>query len=298
MNKANKYIATVSALVVMLASSSLAVIVDSVAFGSGNDGLGGFTHTAINDTTTFLTTSAGSVQYRNQNAGTIDGGFIKQQTGIDRTADTGLKYTVSGTVYISDGYADDNNRIGMVLFTDPTTVLSRKTTGQIGIVWNTDDSTTAGAPGNNADDNFSIAPKYETPAAADPSVPSVLRNQATPFAQDLLQGTEVTWSSTFWFTGTNINIQASMTDAGGGTSIGTAVVNAADYTGDYFGFVSAYRARNYDGTPDPTGAARDNPLVMDYKSFSVTSTIPEPATFGLVVAMGGALLIIRRRFQI
>ena len=299
MNKTNKYIAAASVLVVLLsASSSLAVIIDSTVFGSDVDGLGGFTHTAIDDTTTFLTTSAGSVQYRNQNGGTIDAGFIKQQTGIDRTADTGLKYTVSGTVYISDGYADDNNRIGMVLFTDPTKVLGRSNPGQIGIIWNTDDNSRTGGPtGNNTQDNLNIFNGFNNADADGVNAPPVLRDQTVQFAQDILQGGTLTWSSTFWFTGTNINIQASMTDAGGVTSIGTAVVNAADYTGDYFGFVSAYRARNYDGTPDPTGAARDNPLVMDYESFAV-EVIPEPATFGLVVAMGGALMFIRRRFML
>ena len=86
-----------------------------------------------------------------------------------------------------------------------------------------------------------------------------------------------------------------MTDAGGVTSIGTAVVAADDYTGDYFGFASTSRARNYDGDPDPTGAARDNPLVMDYESFTVIEdVIPEPATFGLLGIAGLFMLGMRR----
>jgi hypothetical protein len=295
MNTASKRtIAVVSALALMVgASTSLAVVIDSTVFGSDNDGLGGYTHTAIDGSNTFLTALAGSVQYRNQNLGALDAGFIKQQAGIDRTADSGLKYTVSGTLTLSDGYADDNNRIDLVLFTDPTTVLSRNNPGQIGIVWNTDDNTVGGAPGSDAKDNLSIYNGYNN-VDADAGVPGVLRDQTIPFAQDLYQGTELTLSATFWFTGTNINIQASMTDAGGVTSIGTAVVAADDYTGDYFGFASTYRARNYDGDPDPTGATRDNPLIMDYQSFSV-EVIPEPATFGLFALMGGALLFSRRR---
>jgi hypothetical protein len=289
---------TIPALIlVAVLGFAISATAQTTIFGSDNDGLGGFTHTAIDNTNTFLTTGTNSVTYRNQSTGTVDAGFIKQLDGtvIDRTPDTGIIYTISGTVTINDGYADDNNRLGMILFTDPTTVLSRTNTGHIGIVWNTDDSSTGGSPGSNADDNLSIADKYETPATADATVPAVGRNQATPFAQDILQGTEVTWSTTFSFTGANINIDATMTDNGGVTSIGTAVVAAADYTGDYFGFVSAFRSRNYDGTPDPTGAARDNPLVLDYESFSVTS-IPEPSSIALfLVAIGAGIFGLKRR---
>ena len=291
-------VAAGATLALMLgASSSMAVVIDSTVFGSDNDGLGGFTHTAIDNTNTFLTTSAGSVQYRNQNLGALDAGFIKQQAGIDRTADTGLQYTITGTFTVSDGYADDNNRLDLVLFTDPTTVLSRNNLGQIGIVWNTDDNTVGGAPGSNASDNLSIYNGFNN-VDADAGVTSVLRNQTIPFAQDLLQGSQITLSASFWFTGTNINIQASMLDAGGLTQIGTATVAAADFTGEYFGFATTYRARFYDGDSDPTGATRDNPLIMDYQSFTLESiVIPEPATSGLIALMGGGLLFFRRRFM-
>jgi hypothetical protein len=272
-------------------SPAMAVPV-TTTFGSDNDGLGGFSHTAIDNTNTFLATQAGSVQYRNQNLGTLDAGFIRQFS-IDRTADSGLVYTVSGTFTVSDGYADDNNRLGLVLFTDPTTVLSRSNSGQIGIIWNTDDgSVNQGPTGNNAQDSLNILNGFNN-VDADVSVPKVLRNQTTEYAQDLLQGSQITISADFWFTGTDIMIEASMTDAGGVTNIGTATVLATDFTGDYFGFASAYRARNYDGTPDPTGAARDNPLVQDYESFSIT-VVPEPSSLALM-GLGGLLAFRRRR---
>lgn len=264
----------------------------TTTFGSDNDGLGGFTHTAIDDTTTFLSTETGSVRYRNQNTGTIDAGFIRSYT-IDRTPDSGLVYTVTGTFSVSDGYADDNNRLGIVLFTDPTTVLSRDNPGQIGIVWNTDDTSTGGPPGNNAQDNLSIRNGFNN-VDADAAVTPILRNQTLPFAQDILQGGQVSFSASFWFTGLDINIEASMTDAGGVTNLGTATVLADDFTGNHFGFISAYRARNYDGTPDPTGAARDNPLVQDYQTFTV-SVIPEPSTLALLGAALGFLYHLRRR---
>jgi hypothetical protein len=221
-------------------------------------------------------------------------GFIKQYT-IDRTPDTGNKYTASGTVTFKDGYADDNNRFGLALFTDPTAATDRKNLNQISIRWGTDDNTVGGAPGSNADDSVIISSGFEgTPA--DASNPGVLRNQTIPFAQDILQGGQVTWSADFWFTGTNIYIDATMTDPGGVTSVGTAVVAADDYTNDYFGFVSAWRARNYDGDPDPTGADRDNPLVVDYESFSVVQ-VPEPATVGLFGLGAIGVWIVRRNKQ-
>lgn len=260
MTRASQLTATLIAALSLCAAPAMAVTI-TTTFGSDNDGLGGFAHTAINDTSTFLTTQTGSVQYRNQNTGTLDAGFIKQYSGIDRTPDSGLIYTVTGTFTLSDGYADDNNRVGLILFTDPTTVLSRSNPGQIGIVWNSSDQSQSGAPGNNEADKLTISNGYEGGDADGINAPGVLRNQTIPFAQDLYQGTQVTFSATFWFTGTDINIQASMTDAGGVTNIaGTATVLASDFTSEYFGFVSAYRARNYDGTPDPTGVARDNPL--------------------------------------
>ena len=142
----------------LMAAAGLAVcatpaLADVTTFGSANDGLGGFTHTAIDNTNTFLTTDTNSATYRNQNLGTLDAGFIKQIV-IDRTPDSGKIYTATGTFTVSDGYADDNNRLGLILFSNPTTVLSRANTGHIGIVWNTDDSSTAGSPGNNVDDDF------------------------------------------------------------------------------------------------------------------------------------------------
>ncbi|MEM8550396.1 MAG: PEP-CTERM sorting domain-containing protein, partial [Verrucomicrobiota bacterium] len=269
---------------------------ETVVFGSDNDGTGGFAHTAISGTNTFLTTEAGSVEFRNESTGTVDAAFIKQFNSIDRTPDSGLIYTVTGSFTVSDGYADDNNRLGLVLFTDPTTVLSRdnrsdNSSGQIGIIWNLDDgSDNSGPAGSNADDDLAILDGFNN---VDAGVAEVDRNSTIVYAQDLLQGGTITMSATFSFTGTDLNIDASLTDAGGVTTIGTTTVTADDFQSDYFGFVSAYRARNFDGDPDPTGADRDNPLILDYESFSLTA-VPEPSSLALV-GLGGLCFLRRRR---
>jgi hypothetical protein len=246
-----------------------------IVFGTDNDGDGGFTHTGTNGTTRAVTINASNVNFRAEAGG--DAAFIRQ-FGIDRTPDTGVKYTVSGTMRINDAYADDNNRIDILLFTDPAKALSRDNPGQIGIVWNTDDNSdnwVSGFTGGNARDRLGIYNGYNN-VNADAAVPEVRRNQTIPYAQDILQGGQITMTATFWFTGASIMIDATLTDAGGVTQNGTATVAAADFTGDYFGFANTATVRNYDGTPNPTGGDRDNPTDIDYLSFSVESSGGEP----------------------
>jgi hypothetical protein len=89
-----------------------------------------------------------------------------------------------------------------------------------------------------------------------------------------------------------IQINATLTEQDGTMTTTSASVLAADYTGDYFGFVTRARARYYvEGGPN-SAEGRSLPFVMDYKSFSI---IPEPATAGVLGAMGAVMLFIRRR---
>ena len=77
-------IAVASALGFMLgASGSLA---DTITFGSANDGLGGFTQSAVVGDEIW-STSANSVQYRNQDPGTQNSSFLRAFT-LDRTEGT------------------------------------------------------------------------------------------------------------------------------------------------------------------------------------------------------------------
>jgi hypothetical protein len=295
-----KMISKLTALAVLLsAASSMAVFLpSSYTFGSANDGLAGFTQSTVNTNgTETWTTSANSVQYRNQDGGTYNSSFLRS-IPLDRTPDSGIQYKVSGTVTMTDLYADDNNRVGIYLFGDDIDLGDGATVGTnsyngedelgaLGIIFNYDDSVTAGSPGNNARDNLNINMGIDAGGLT-----LVLRDQTTPFAQDL-KGTDITISASFAFVGTDIIINASIMDLGGMATTTNITVDAALYTGDYFGFVSRGRARNFAGEPtDPFN--RESAQVFDYKSFAV---VPEPATVGLFGLGAIGAWIVRRNKQ-
>jgi len=209
---------------------------------------------------------------------------------LDRSP--GSAYTITGVVTLTDGYADDNNRVGMYLFGDAAVVPGELEAGALGLIFNTDDSSASGAPGDNADDAIELREGIDaTPVHGGPS----LRTQTiTPYAQDLF-GTQVTFTADIAFIGTNVQVGASMTTADGEvTTIDPVLLTAADYTGDYFGFVTRARARNYvDGVAGSPGD-RSLPWVMDYESFSIVEAefIPEPSSLALLSL--GALGVLRR----
>jgi hypothetical protein len=273
----------------------------SYAFGFDNEGLAGFTQSA-GSATQIWTEQANSVQYRNQDAGTQNSSFLRAFT-LDRSV--GSSYTIAGTVALTDGYADDNNRVGLYLFGDFAQVPNEDEAGAIGLIFNMDDGSAGGSPGNDAQDNLNVRVGIDNTLLsglvypADTGAAAVLRDQTTtPYSQDLF-GTTITFSADIDFIndGTNdlIEITASLIAAGDVTTSSTTVL-ASDYTGDYFGFVTRARARNYvEGGPN-SAEGRSLPWVMDYQSFSIIpDPIPEPSAAGLVAAMAGAFLFIRRR---
>ena len=217
---------------------------DVILFGSDNEGLAGFTQSA-SSATAIWSTKTNSVQYRNQYTGTLNSSLLRAFP-LDRSA--GSSYTVEGVVQMTDGYADDNNRVGMYLFGDSFEVPNENEAGAIGIIFNTDDG---------PDDYICLYKGIDNGALS----AEVDRNQTVPAAQSLF-GTEVKFTANIEFSGSDINISVSFTDSGVNvTTVPTVTVPAASYTGDYFGFVTRARSRNY-----PSSA----PWVMDYKSFRVT----------------------------
>jgi hypothetical protein len=266
------------------ASTSLATEV--FTFGSNNDGLAGFTQSPPVEAgeppapVAIWTTNADSLQYRNQDTGTQNSSLLRAFS-LDRTV--GRSYRMEGIVTLTDGYADDNNRVGFYLFGDTPVVPNEDEVGAIGLIFNSDDSSANGPPGGNKQDNLNIRVGID----ASPTFATELRNQATtPYSQDLF-GTAITFTVDIMFTNDgvddNIEINATMTDSSGDETKASATVLAADYTGDYFGFVTRARARNYvEGGPNsPEG--RSLPWVMDYVSFSFTDlslSIADGATPG------------------
>jgi hypothetical protein len=269
----------------------------SVTFGSNNDGLGGFTQSTVATPYTnsnsgntipseIWTTNTESVQYRNQDQGTRNSSFLRS-VPLDRSS--GKAYTVTGVVTLTDGYADDNNRVGLYFFGDSAEVPNEDEVGAIGLIFNADDSSSGGSPGGNNPDGFSLRVGIDSTSLSS----DVVRNQTpTPYAQDLF-GTELTMSADVAFVGANIQIDAVITDSNGATTvIPTLTVAAADYTGDYFGFVTRARARLFDDTAAGTDTGRSLPWVMDYESFSIVE-VPEPASF-LMAGLAGLLTLGRR----
>jgi hypothetical protein len=275
MKKSDKgTIAVVSALVLMLgASSSLAEVYN---FGSDNDGFAGFTHSAT-DPTESWSLEAGSARYINADAAESDGphenGTLLKSFTLDRSV--GRSYTIQGVVNLTDGYADDNNRVGIYLFGDSADVTGdpeQDETGALSLHYNLDKDRDQlriyeGIDGTN------LATEVKGTGLLD---------------QDLF-GTEVTFTADIAFVedgGTNyIDIVGSMTDASDETVTVSVQVLADDFTGDYFGFASRGRNRGVEG--------RNADFTLDYRSFSV---VPEPTTISLVALMGGGLLFFRRRF--
>jgi fibronectin type 3 domain-containing protein len=241
---------------------------DVTVFGSSNNGTGGFTQSAPGTTNVTWSVQADSVRYRNQDGGTLNSSLLREFV-LDRS--NGSSYTIEGVVHLTDGYADDNNRVGIYLFADAAGAApGAAEPGDIGVIFNIDDSVTAGAPGNNADDDISIRIGIDGVSLSG----DVLRNQdPIPFSQDLF-GTDITLSADITFTnvgGTDsIQMVATLTDWTGAQTMTPAVtVAAAEYPGDWFGFVTRARARNYLTDPTPTPAERSSPWVMDYRRFSV-----------------------------
>lgn len=211
----------------------------AVLFGSNNQGLAGFTQSP-GDSTEFWLMQPESVRYRNQNTGTRNGSMLREFP-INRS--NGNEYTVEGVVLLSDGYADDNNRVGIYLFGDASTLPNQLETGALCLLINLDTGMLRLMEGIDK----SLVAEADTGRSMDNS----------------FFGKSVRLTAEIRFLGSNIEITGTFTDEFDQSTSLNAIVPAATYTGDYFGFATRSRSRNYGLSGNPQSA----PFVMDYQSF-------------------------------
>jgi hypothetical protein len=223
-----------------------------------------------------------SVSYRTQYAGFANVSLLKAYP-LART--NGASYTLTCTIKMIDGYADDNNRLGMYFFGDFPSVaevdggLGEDEEGALSLIFNTDDSSTGGPPGNNKSDQI-----YWTIGSDYQKLVNQLRTQdAIPYAQDLF-GTAMDFEVTMNFLSgsftnnapTNspvytdaIQLIGRMTDVAGDVTELEIIVPASVYTGDYFGFVNRSRVRNYVEGSEGTAQGRSRAWEMEYLDWSL-----------------------------
>jgi hypothetical protein len=221
----------------------------TVLFGSDNESLAGFTQSDDTATSTW-SMQTNSVRNRNQTLGFENASLLKEFP-LDRSA--GSSYTIEGTVHLTDGYADDNNRVGIYLFGDASKVRldfqdGDLETGALSLQINLEGGEITIREGLNT-----------TTAWASGTKPGRVGSG--------LFGTDLTFTANILFANaTEIFIEFSLRDSDGIVTTVSDTFAAASYSGDWFGFASRSRCRNY----GVEGDARSAPFVMDYKSFRVT----------------------------
>jgi fibronectin type 3 domain-containing protein len=215
-------------------------------FGKLNAGLGGFIP-SHGDGDQMWALRIGSVRYRNQNRSNQTAAFLKAFV-LDRSV--GSSYRLEGVVTLTDGYAHDNNRVGLYLFGDEADVSGRER-GALAVPFNLEGGTIAIVDGING---------------------KALSSEGTGRRTDSrFFGTDLKFSVRFTFTETEagknmIDVAATLTDSLGQSTTTRATVEAASYTGDWFGFASRTRSRNY----GIEGAYENRPWVVDYQYFWLT----------------------------
>jgi hypothetical protein len=272
-------ISAVSALSICFLGSAASG--QTVLFGSDNDGLGGFTQSTPS-TGESWSTLAGSV--RNVNDGTLNAQSTLNSSFLGEyvlNRANGSSYNFLGTLTWAGGDPDRNSRFGMYFFGDNATIPNEDELGALGVIFNTDDGGID--QDDNADDQLGIYVGIDQNQLTTTSRTQTL----VPIASDLI-GSQIYLSIMISFidsAGTDsIEIEASMT-AGGETTVTNTVVTAADYTGDYFGFVTRTR-------DDTSGL----PWTVDYESFELTQiAVPEPSAFALIAGGFASLILVRRR---
>lgn len=231
----------------------------TILFGSDNEGFAGFTSSTPDASQESWSVEPDSVRYINDDPdgitnSSIDGstknGSLLREFTLNRSV--GNIYTIQGIINLTNGYGDDNNRLGLYLFGDVP------------------DLNGPGGPGENEAGALSLHINTDSDnndiritEGLDRSV-LVSENKTGGLMDDNLYGTTLTFIANIEFvneSGTDyIDISFTLTDAVNNMTTTNSRVLASDYTGDYFGFATRSRNRG------ETSSNRNAPFTMDYQS--------------------------------
>lgn len=260
-----------------------------VRFGSLYGGLGGFNQSTTDPQQERWVMQTNSVRYINDDPdggpdigreGAIKNASLLRRFVLDRSP--GQSYRVEGTVRLVDGYADDNNRVGLSLFSAVNDFgheigfTDQRQPNTLSLLYNTDDGAAKIRQGINSSE-LAVQKKQGGYLARDDTV---FADTRVRLAADLLFKDDQT-----------IEVVFTLVDDKDDTTTVSTVVQAADYTGDYFGFATRTRNRGV------SSSNRNAPFTIDYENISVTKTdIPEPMSLALWGgALAGFLVVGRRR---
>jgi len=242
-------------------------------FGSDNEGLGGFTQSSL-ETGGAWDTNPDSVGFTQINDSLNNNSFLKEYI-LDRSV--GNSYEINGTLTWS-AEADRNNRQGIYLFGDvpdltavgPPAGPQQNEAGAISFLLNADVRQILVSQG--IDNGVIGTPVTVTNA---PTTNTYFTDQVLTFRAEIdfvnnggIDQIEMAFTLFDSFVGSDTTPYSSV-----------VTVDAADYTGNYFGF--AGRTRD-DGGGDS---------IANYNSFSV---IPEPSS-AMLAGLLGTMALLRRR---
>jgi hypothetical protein len=273
-----------------IAKSSVAVVgiallgissvhAQSFTFGSDNDGLAGFTQSPDNFYGGYTTNATNVEWFQQENnnlnggpGGDTDGGLannsLLRSFTLDRT--NGSTYTIIGELTWS-AEADRNNRQGIYLFGNSSTIPNEDEAGALSLHYQADAGQLRIAEGLDLNNNLASIAATGAPATNSLFSSPLIFEAVISFVDN--GGTD------------EIDVAFTLfNDFDGDTNFASNTISltvlAADYTGSFFGF--AGRVRD-DG---------DGNSVTLYESFSV---IPEPSSFAFLLGVAGLGLVAARR---
>jgi hypothetical protein len=259
-----------------------------VEFGVANDRLAGFNRSTVDSNHESWAQQTNSLRYivDDPDGGPdfgVEGGNMNasllRRISLDRSA--GSSYRIEGLVRLIDGYADDNNRLGLYLFGSFADLGAypgspgEAEAGALSLQYNTDSGGVEIYEGIDLNQLASETKDAGFLAADD----SIFADTRMRFAADLRFAPD-----------DKLEVVFTLIDGRNDATTVAATVQASDYSGDYFGFASRARNRGV------SSSDRDAPFTLEYEQISVTKTdIPEPLSAALLVGCFAGFMVFRCR---